>query len=119
MLSMGTSDPAFIRVRAEGILRWRDYPRLELSLSNEIRLRSRPVPLLLDLRDFRGWTAAGLIRDIIFDLRHRASFSRIAILGNARWHQWITILAMPLFRARLRFFKAPDAASDWFRARRR
>ena len=87
MLLVDTSDRAFICVRAEGMLRWRDYRAFELSLSNELRVRLRPVPLLLDLRGFRGWSAAGLIRDLVFDLRHRASFSRIAILGNARWHK--------------------------------
>lgn len=116
MLSMDTSDRAFICIRAQGILRWRDYGSFEHRLSSELGRRPKPVLLLLDLRGFRGWSAAGLIRDLIFDLRHRASFSRIAVLGDARWHTWITYLAIPLFRAKLRFFNAQDAATAWLRA---
>ena len=116
MLSMDTSDHAFICVRAEGILRWRDYSSFERRLSSELSRRPKPVPLLLDLRRFRGWSAAGLVRDLIFDLRHRASFFRIAVLGDARWHAWITYLAIPLFRAELRYFDAQDAATEWLRA---
>ncbi len=116
MLSMDTSDRAFICIRAQGILRRRDYKDFDRRLSSELGRRPKPVPLLLDLRGFRGWSAAGFIRDLIFDLRHRASFSRIAVLGDARWHMWITYLAVPLFRAKLRFFNAPDAARDWLRA---
>jgi hypothetical protein len=116
MLSMDTSDRAFICVRAQGILRWRDYSNFERRLSNELDRRRRPVPLLMDLRGFRGWSAAGLIRDLIFDLHYRASFSRIAVLGNARWHAWITYLAVPMFRAKMRFFNTQDTATDWLRS---
>jgi hypothetical protein len=113
MLSLDTSDRAFIRIRAQGVLRWSDYSGFDCRLSRELGRRPSAVPLLLDLRSFRGWSAAGLIRDVIFDLRHRASFSRIAVLGDARWHLWITYLAIPLFRAKLRFFNAQDAATEW------
>jgi hypothetical protein len=113
MLSMDTSDRAFICVRAQGILRWRDYSNFERQISDELNRRRTPIPLLLDLRSFRGWSAAGFVRDLIFDLHHWASFSRIAVLGDARWHAWITYFAIPLFRARLRFFNAQDAATQW------
>ena len=113
MLSMDTSDRAFICIRAKGILHWRDYCGFERRLSSELGRRPGPVPFLLDLRGFRGWSAAGLIRDLIFDLRHRASFSRIAVLGNARWHRWITYLGIPLFSTKLKFFSTPDAAREW------
>jgi len=115
MLSIDTLDGGFICVRAQGTLRWCDYSRFERRLSNELSRRRKPVPLLLDLRGFRGWSAAGLIRDLIFDFRHRASFSRIAVLGGARWHTWITYLAILLFRARLRSFSAEHPATQWLR----
>ena len=116
MLSLDSSARAFICIRAQGILRWRDYKGFERRLSSELGRRPRAVPLLLDLRGFRGWSAAGLIRDLIFDVRHRSSFSRIAVLGDARWHRWITYLGIPLFRARLKFFDAENAATEWLRA---
>ena len=116
MLSLDTSDRAFICIRAQGIVRWGDYTGVERRLASELGRRPKAVPLLLDLRGFRGWSVAGLIRDLIFDLRHRASFSRIAVVGDARWHMWITYLAVPLFRAKLRFFNAPEAAMEWRRA---
>ena len=116
MLSIDTSDRAFVCVRAQGILRWCDYGNFERKLSNKLGHRRGPVPLLLDLRGFRGWSVAGLIRDLIFDLHHRASFSRIAVLGDVRWHAWITYLAIPLFRAKVRFFNTQDTATEWLRA---
>jgi hypothetical protein len=116
MLSIDTSDPAFIRIRAQGVLRWRDYKGFEGRLSKELGRRRKPVPLMLDLRGFRGWSAAGLVRDLIFDLRHQAAFSRIAVLGDGRWHEWITYLGVPLFQAKMRFFKTQDCAADWLSA---
>ena len=116
MLSLDTSDRAFICIRAQGVLRWSDYSGFDRRLSSELGRRPKAVPLLLDMRGFRGWSAAGLMRDVIFDLRHRASFSQIAVLGDARWHLWITYLVIPLFRAKLRFFNAQEAATVWLRA---
>jgi len=116
MLSIDTSDRAFVRIRAQGVLRWRDYKGFEARLSNELGRRHRPVPLMLDLKGFRGWSAPGLIRDLVFDLRHREAFSRIAVVGDARWHKWITYLAIPLFRVKMRFFKVQDRATEWLRA---
>ena len=116
MLSMDMSDRAFIRIRAQGILRWGDYKSFEHGLSSELGRRRGAAPLLLDLRGFRGWSAAGLIRDLIFDVRHRASFSRIAVLGDARWHRWITYLGIPFFRAKMKFFSTPPAAREWLLA---
>ncbi len=117
MLSIDASESAFICVRAEGILRWSDYAEFEPSLQAELGRRTKPLRLLMDLRGFRRWTAAGLIRDILFDLRHRASFSRIAVLGDARWHAWLTYLAIPVFRAKLRFFEAEEkSAKRWLGA---
>jgi hypothetical protein len=116
MLAIDTSDRAFIRIRAEGVLRWHDYKSFEGRLSIELGRRRRPIPLLLDLKGFRGWSATGFVRDLVFDVRHRADFSRIAVLGDARWHAWITYLGMPLFRAKMRFFKMEDSATGWLRA---
>jgi hypothetical protein len=72
---------------------------------------------LLDLRGLRGWTIGGLAQDVLFDLRHRHSFSAIAVIGDRAWHKWITYAGRPVFRAKLRFFDASEEqpATDWLR----
>jgi len=66
---------------------------------------------------FRGWTPGGLLRDLAWDLRNRRTLSRIAVIGDAAWHRWITIAGRPLFRAPMKFFHSADEAIGWLEAR--
>jgi len=87
--------PAYIRIRACGRLTGADYRRFEPEFAAELEGRQMPIPLLLDMRGFCGWTPGGLLRDLAWDLRNRRAFSRIAVVGDAAWHRWITIAGRP------------------------
>jgi SpoIIAA-like len=99
-----------LHIRAGGRLRAGDYDAMESRLEAELTRRGGRAPLLLDLRGWRGWTPGGLIRDLRFDLRHRNSFTRIAVVGDRAWHEWLTIAAKPLFSGPMRYFEAQREA---------
>jgi hypothetical protein len=115
MFSMHWDNPAFVRVRATGRLSASDYDSLEPALEAELKRRGGRAPLLLDVRGWSGWTAGGLVRDLRFDIRHRNSFPRIAVVGDRRWHEWVTIAAKPVFGGVTRYFDAADErrAAEW------
>src|SRR5215208_7038000 len=118
MLLVEPSPASFIRVRASGWLGAADYRRFEPEFAAELKCRTPPVSLLLDLRGFRGWTPAGFYRDLSWDVRNRRTFSKIAVLGDSPWHRWITASGAPLFRAPLRFFGSGESkAKDWLGSR--
>jgi hypothetical protein len=106
MLVVEGSTDNFIRIRARGLLGAADYRRFEPEFESELRRCTPPVLLLLDMRGFRGWTPAGFVRDLRWDIRNRNSFSKIAVVGDALWHRWVTMLGAPLFRAPMKFFRA-------------
>jgi len=110
MFTLGASKACFIRLRAEGILNVADYAGLERDLQCILDSSKVPMALLLDLRNFRGWTISGFVRDLAFDFRHRKTFSRIAVIGDRHWHKWSTYAAAPLFKARTRFFWQSEEA---------
>jgi hypothetical protein len=115
VLSVDPSARRFVRIRASGLLRAEDYQRFEPAFAAELERRTPPVPLVLDMRGFRGWTPRGFLRDLAWDLGNRRTFSRIAVIGEAPWHRLITAAGRPLFRAPMKFFR-PDQASeaeDW------
>ena len=118
VLSVEPSNSSYILIHANGWLCAADYGPFETEFTDELRHWTPPVPLLLDMRGFRGWTRPGFLRDLLWDLRHRNSFSRIAVVGDVRWHRWLTVMGMLLFRAQLRYFPATDAqhAKRWLRA---
>ena len=113
MLNLIHSPTAFIRICATGRLTAADYRRFEPALAAELKRWTPPVPLLLDMRGFRGWTPAAFLRDLAWDLRNRRTFSKIAVVGDRRWHRWITAAGKPLFRAPMKFFRAGPAAEAW------
>jgi hypothetical protein len=108
MLLVEPSPGPFIRIRANGRLGAADYRRFEPEFAEELKRRKPPVPLLLDMRGFRGWTPPGFLRDLRWDVRNRSAFSKIAVIGDARWHAWITLAGAPLFRAPLKFFRPAE-----------
>src|SRR5881227_3966144 len=103
MLTLEPSPAAFLRIRATGRLHAGDYRRFEPAFAAELGRRTPPVPLLLDMRGFAGWTPAGLLRELQWDLRNRLNFSAIAVIGDRHWHRWITAAGAPLFRAPMKF----------------
>lgn len=117
MLSMERSTSPYVRIRANGLLGADDYHHFEIEFANELRHWVPPIPLLLDMRGFRGWTPPGFVRDLMWDLRNRKTFSKIAIVGDASWHKWITTAGTLLFRGQLNYFPAIDArlADYWLR----
>jgi hypothetical protein len=117
---LDSSEPSFIRLCVKGVLSPRDYDAFEPCFARELSGRPVPVSLLLDLRGFRGWSLAGFLRDLRFDIRHRRTFSKIAVVGDRRWHEWSTYAAVPIFKAKLRFYSPKDEhlAIAWLRQRR-
>jgi hypothetical protein len=118
MFSIDSGKAGYLRVHATGRLTPSDYDRLEPAIEDALRQdqdeRGRRAPaltgsglrLLLDLTGWRGWTPGGLLRDICFDIRHRKSFPRIAVVGDRIWHKWLTYAAKPVFRGEMRYFDA-------------
>ena len=72
MLTLIHSAARFICIRATGRLTSADYRRFEPTFAAELAGRHLPIPLLLDMRGFRGWTIGGFLRDLRRDVRHRS-----------------------------------------------
>jgi hypothetical protein len=118
MFSIDAGKAGYLRVHATGRLTPSDYDSLEPAIEHALRQAEderggrTPPPadsglrLLLDLTGWRGWTPGGLLRDIRFDIRHRKSFPRIAVIGDRTWHKWLTQAAKPVFRGEMRYFDA-------------
>jgi len=117
MLCLEPTRAPYLRIRASGRLDTQDYRLFEREFAQALRRRPPPVPLLLDLRGFEGWTLGGFVRDLLWDLKHRDSFARIAVVGDAMWHLWLTVAGLPLFAARMQYFSSRDAqrAQEWLR----
>lgn len=107
-----------ITITAGGTLESADYDRFVPIFERIAAQKAGTVPMLIVLMsDFSGWDLGGLWRDLKFDVKHKNSFGRIAIVGDRKWQEWGTKLFDPLFRAEMKFFATAErgAAQSWVR----
>ena len=113
-----TDDNGLVRIRATGKQGGEDYDRFMPQFDRVAAREPGTVPMVSELAsDFAGWDFGGLWRDLEFDVRHKDSFGRIAIVGDTRWEEWGSSLFDPLFRAEMKFFEPSErkVSEDWAR----
>ena len=106
-------------VRATVKLTEKDYqevliPRLESLLEEYGKAR-----LLFHMDEqFQGWELGALWDDAKFGLRHRNDFSKVAVVGGARWVEWGVKLFAPLMEGEVKTFPADQLpqAVDWIKS---
>jgi hypothetical protein len=116
---MQESGGNLLGVHAGGKLTENDYkdclvPRLELLIDRFGKVR---VLFYMD-ETFHGWDLKSAWANTTLDVRHRADFERIAVVGAPAWEEWCAKLAGRFMAGEIRTFP-PDQlqqAWDWLRA---
>jgi hypothetical protein len=80
-------------------------PEFERLLQQHGKMR-----VLFDMTEFDGWDADALWEEIKFDIKHFADIERLAVVGDKKWHQGMTILCKPFTKATTRYFDHADDA---------
>ena len=111
---MEESEADVLGVRAHGTLTSSDYrqvlaPRLESMLE---RFGTVRVLVLMD-ETFKGWDLAGAWANTSMDIRHRADFERVAVVGAPTWEEWCVKLAGLLIAGEVRTFPADRLQDAW------
>ena len=106
------SDGRYVAVKVTGTLDDADYHAFMPKLATIIAEKG-PIRLLLDLTEFKGWTAGGAWSDLGFELQHRRDFERIAIVGDGAWDDVAMRLRQWILHAEVRQFPAEDWWIAW------
>jgi hypothetical protein len=111
---MEESEGHVLGVRAHGTLTRGDYrqvltPRLESMLQQFETVRV----LFLMGEAFRGWNLGGALANTCVDIRHRAHFEKVAIVGAPRWEEWCVKLAGFLIAGEVRSFRIDQLQDAW------
>lgn len=120
MLTIAKRPDGIVHIQASGQLKAEDYVAFVPQFERVAQREAGTLAMVIDLApDFSGWDLGGLWRELKFDARHRESFGRIAIIGDAKWEEWGTKITDPFFRAEMKFFEPSErrAAEDWARGR--
>ena len=75
------------------------------------------IRLLVELRDFRGWTVGAAWEEGKFAFKHFSDIERLAIVGDDQWEKGLTQFAKPFTHATVRYFNTSemDEAQLWVR----
>ena len=72
-------------IRATGVLTDADYKDVLIPALDRAFAESGKLNALVLLDDFAGWEPAAALDDIVYGLKHRGDFQRMAIVGGPRW----------------------------------
>jgi hypothetical protein len=87
-------------------------PQLEEYMEHEDNIR-----LIVELRDFTGFSAAAMWEDFKLGIKHYNNIKRLAVVGNKTWEKAMTLFAMPFTTAQVRYFDESELqkAKKWIK----
>jgi hypothetical protein len=111
-----TSAGKIVTLKINEKLRKQDYeefvPMIEGFMADGSKIR-----ILVELHDFKGWTAGALWEDTKFAARHFNDIKKMAVVGEKGWEQGLTVFFKPFTRAEISYFDVKDLekARQWIR----
>ncbi len=103
-----------IGIRVSGRLTDEDYKKF-LPVLNDLISKEGPVSAYVDMENFEGWEPKAAWDDLKFGIAHDVDFTRIAVIGDKKWVQWMIRLSDIFFSAEIRYFSVAEKqqAMDW------
>lgn len=89
-----------------------DFKEFEELVLSEIKF-SRPVDLLVDLRDMADFTVDVAWEEIRFSRQHSGDFRRIAVITDSQWVAWSAWLSQLFVNADVTVFDNEAEARTW------
>ncbi len=112
-----SEDGKVIQVRVSGKLTQEDYDKL-IPAWQRVIARERALRLLLVMEDFHGWELGAAWDDLYFEMKHRDTVERVAMVGEKAWQKWMTKIGAIFAPEAVQYFETSElaAAERWIRA---
>jgi hypothetical protein len=108
------NDGKLMEVQVSGKLVHEDYQRFVPEFERLAEQHGK-IRVLFEMVDFHGWKAAALWDDIKFDLKHFSDIERLAMVGDKKWEEGMSVFCRPFTTAKIRYFdhEAIGEARAW------
>ena len=112
-----TNGGKVLEIQLTGKLAKEDYEQLVPAVERLVKEHGR-IRILVEMRDFHGWTTGALWEDLKFDAKHFKDIERVAMVGETKWQHGMAIFCKPFTTAKVRYFDGPatDQAREWLAA---
>ena len=106
-----------VHVRVSGKLTQEDYEKL-IPTWQRVIARAGAMRLLLVMEDFHGWEIGAAWDDLRFEIEHRQSVERVAMVGDKAWEKWMIKIGALFAPDLVKYFDASEIAEaeKWVRA---
>ena len=101
-------------VKVTGKLTKEAYEKLAPVVDQQIQEHGK-LRILFEMHDFHGWTAGALWEDLKFDFKHWKDIERLAIVGESKWEEGMSVFCKPFTSAKIQYFDHTklDEAKSW------
>jgi len=97
-----------LEFRVSGKLTTEDYERFIPVVERLIQQHGK-IDILFEMFDMTGWEAGAMWEDTKFAFRHFSDLGRLAVVGEKKWQEWMTVVCRPFTKAEIRYFDHSDA----------
>jgi hypothetical protein len=111
------ADGRVLLLQVTGKVRSDEYKQIVPSVEQAIEHHGK-IRMLVKLQDFQGCSAGALWQDIKFGAKHFNHIERMTVVGERKWHQWVTTFLRPFTTATVRYFprERETEAREWLTA---
>lgn len=111
------NDGRIVHAQVTDRLTKEDYKRFTPEVERLIQKHGK-IRVLVEMRDFRGWNAGALWKDIKFDAKHFSDIDRLALVGEKKWQKGMSVFCKPFTTATIRYFDLTqvEEAHEWIKA---
>ncbi len=112
-----TLDGNRVFVKVSGKLNTADYEQFVPVIEQLLKAKGK-IRVLFEIHDFQGWTAGALWEDLKFDYQHWSDIERVAIVGETRLEEAMSVFCKPFTAAKVQYFDHAklDEAKAWLAA---
>jgi len=104
----------FMEMRLFGKLTHEDYKVFVPLVDKAFReAKGLEVDILVDMRDFRGWKPRAAWDDMVFGMKLRKAFDKMAVVGDKKWEEVSVRMMSHLVKGKMKFFKNRRRALEW------
>ena len=106
-----------LEVQASGKLTQGDYQHFAPACERLIKQHGK-IRVLFEMADFHGWELPALWDEIKFDVKHFSDIERLAMVGDKKWEEGMSLFCAAFTSAKIQYFDASamDAARKWIDA---
>ena len=97
------STDSFLHVKVTGKLTKEAYEAFAPVVDEQIREQGK-LRILFEMHDFHGWTMGALWEDCKFDTKHWKDIERLAIVGESKWEEGMSVFCKPFTSAKIKYF---------------